>query len=58
MNCRQSYRVIATEESYTSKASFLDNDELPKYGEKPEQWEAGEARVVSYCNFRLYQCRL
>jgi len=24
-------KVIVTEESYTSKASFLDNDELPKY---------------------------
>ena len=29
--------VIFTEESYTSKASFYDRDELPKYGEaKPE----------------------
>lgn len=26
---------IETEESYTSKASFLDNDLLPTYGEKP-----------------------
>lgn len=25
--------VITTEESYTSKASFLDGDDLPKYGE-------------------------
>ena len=25
-------RVILNEESYTSKASFLDNDELPVYG--------------------------
>lgn len=30
-------RFIETEESYSSKASFLDNDELPKYGEKPER---------------------
>ncbi|MBD2606968.1 IS200/IS605 family element transposase accessory protein TnpB [Scytonema hofmannii FACHB-248] len=28
--------VIVTEESYTSKASALDGDELPKYGDKPE----------------------
>ncbi|MGL5061435.1 MAG: RNA-guided endonuclease InsQ/TnpB family protein [Microcoleus sp.] len=34
-----------TEESYTSKASFLDNDELPKFGEKPEQWQSSGKRV-------------
>jgi putative transposase len=34
-----------TEESYTSKASFLDNDSLPKYGEKPEQWQSSGKRV-------------
>ncbi|MBW4480044.1 MAG: transposase [Tolypothrix brevis GSE-NOS-MK-07-07A] len=28
--------VIVTEESYTSKASALDGDELPKYGDKRE----------------------
>ncbi len=27
-------QVIVTEESYTSKASFLDNDPLPRYGER------------------------
>ncbi|AFZ35702.1 transposase, IS605 OrfB family [Stanieria cyanosphaera PCC 7437] len=27
---------VETEESYTSKASFLDGDNLPKYGEKPK----------------------
>ena len=26
---------IETEESYTSKASFLDGDTLPTFGEKP-----------------------
>jgi IS605 OrfB family transposase len=31
-----------TEESYTSKSSFLDNDELPKYGEKPVQEFSGK----------------
>jgi len=34
-----------TEESYTSKASFLDNDELPKYGEKPNEWNSSGKRV-------------
>ena len=34
-----------TEESYTSKASFLDNDVLPKFGEKPEQWQSSGKRV-------------
>jgi putative transposase len=34
-----------TEESYTSKASFLDNDQLPKFGEKPEQWQSSGKRV-------------
>lgn len=29
-------KFVETEESYTSKASFLDNDILPKFGEKPE----------------------
>ena len=26
-------KVIVTEESYTSKASFLDGDDIPTYGE-------------------------
>lgn len=30
----QGIEVIFTEESYTSKASFYDNDPLPKYGDK------------------------
>ncbi len=38
-------QFVETEESYTSKASFLDNDELPKYGEKPEQWQSSGKRV-------------
>ncbi len=32
-------RFVETEESYSSKASFLDNDELPTFGEKPEGWQ-------------------
>jgi IS605 OrfB family transposase len=34
-----------TEEAYTSKASFLDGDSLPKYGEKPKGWRASGERV-------------
>lgn len=36
---------VETEESYTSKASFLDGDILPKFGEKPERWEPSGKRV-------------
>jgi IS605 OrfB family transposase len=36
---------VETEESYTSKASFLDSDELPNFGEKPEQWQPSGRRV-------------
>lgn len=38
-------QFLETEESYTSKASFLDSDVLPKYGEKPESWEPSGKRV-------------
>ena len=34
-----------TEEAYTSKASFLDGDSLPKYGEKPQGWRASGKRI-------------
>lgn len=30
-------QTIVSEESYTSKASFIDNDELPVYGEKTDK---------------------
>lgn len=38
-------RFEETEESYTSKASFLDADELPVYGEKPDSWEPSGKRI-------------
>jgi putative transposase len=38
-------QFIETEESYTSKASFLDSDTLPKYGEKPERWKESGRRI-------------
>ncbi|MGA9382074.1 MAG: transposase [Phormidium sp.] len=34
-----------TEESYTSKASFVDRDFLPVFGEKPEGWKESGRRV-------------
>ncbi|WP_293065931.1 MULTISPECIES: transposase [unclassified Moorena] len=32
-------KLTITEESYTSKASFLDDDPLPTHGEKPSGWK-------------------
>jgi putative transposase len=32
-------KVIITEESYTSQSSYLDRDELPKYGEKKPRFK-------------------
>lgn len=37
--------LTITEEAYTSKASFLDSDSLPKHGEKPEGWKASGKRI-------------
>ena len=38
-------KFVETEESYTSKASFLDDDELPTFGEKPEGLALSNAEV-------------
>ena len=38
-------QFIETEESYTSKASFLDGDYLPTYGEKPRDWKPSGRRT-------------
>lgn len=38
-------QFVETEESYTSKASFLDNDFLPTFGEKPTRWKPTGKRV-------------
>ncbi len=38
-------RFEVTEEAYTSKASFLDGDSLPEYGQKPEGWKASGKRI-------------
>jgi len=37
--------VIVREESYTSKASFLDQDFIPSYGAKPQDWKPSGKRV-------------
>ncbi len=36
---------IETEESYTSLASFLDGENLPIYGEKPNDWKPSGKRI-------------
>ncbi|WP_013322994.1 RNA-guided endonuclease InsQ/TnpB family protein [Gloeothece verrucosa] len=38
-------RFIETEESYTSKASFLDGDIIPVHGAKPEGWKSSGKRT-------------
>lgn len=38
-------KFVETEESYSSKASFVDNDSLPTFGAKPEGWQASGKRV-------------
>ena len=49
---RDGIRFIETEESYTSKASFLDADELPTFGAKPEGWKESGRSVKRrlYCS--------
>lgn len=38
-------QFVETEESYTSKASFVDRDEIPTFGAKPEGWQASGKRT-------------
>lgn len=38
-------KFVETEESYTSKASFVDNNFLPKFDEKLEGWKSSGKRV-------------
>ena len=38
-------RFVETEESYTSKASFLDSDLPPIFGAKPEGWQPSGKRI-------------
>ncbi|MFS8878473.1 RNA-guided endonuclease InsQ/TnpB family protein [Synechococcus sp. H55.10] len=44
--CQQyGIEFIEVDEAYSSQASFLDGDELPNYGEKPDGWQASGKRV-------------
>ena len=36
---------VEVDEAYSSQASFLDGDELPNVGEKPDGWQASGKRV-------------
>jgi hypothetical protein len=38
-------QFVETEESYTSKTSFLDGDYLPTIGEKPQDWKPSGKRT-------------
>ncbi|MBM0745010.1 transposase (plasmid) [Phormidium sp. CLA17] len=38
-------QFVETEESYTSKASFIDRDFLPTIGAKPDEWKESGRRV-------------
>jgi IS605 OrfB family transposase len=40
---------VETEESYTSKSSYLDRDLLPTFGEKSERWQPSGKRVTRGC---------
>jgi transposase len=37
-------QFVETEESYTSRSSFLDGDNIPVFGEKPEGWQPSGKR--------------
>ncbi len=50
--CQQyGIKFVETEESYSSKASFVERDFLPTFGEKPEGWKASGKRLKR----RLYR---
>ena len=38
---------VEVNEAYTSKASFLDGDFIPKYGKKPENWKPSGKRIAT-----------
>ncbi len=61
---------IETEESYTSQASFLDDDFLPTFGAKPSPpvsppvggtkggGKASQTPIISLCQWQFNQCGL
>ena len=53
------FQFVETEEFYTSQSSFLDNDVLPKYGEKPDNLETksfGHAFLRNATQTRFMSC--
>ncbi len=38
-------RFVETEESYSSQASFVDDDPVPTYGAKPDNWTPSGKRI-------------
>jgi putative transposase len=42
-------QFVETEESYTSKASFLDSDSLPKHGENPSGGKNQAEDLLAAC---------
>ena len=46
---REGISVIEQEESYTSKASFLDGDEIPSFGQAPEDIKFSGIRGPNKC---------
>jgi putative transposase len=47
-------KVILTEEAYTSKASALDNDLLPKYGKKAPEFSGKRVKRGLYRTSKDY----
>ncbi len=49
---------LEVNEAYTSKASFLDGDFIPKYGEKPVNWKPSGKRIATklYCTAKNWIC--
>lgn len=60
--CEYGVTVVRNEESYTSKASFLDSDDIPVYVEGDEKktsffWKTYSKRLVSYIRWNCIECR-
>ena len=47
---------IEQEESYTSKASFLDNDYIPVYGEENDKYEFSAKKSKNFSDTILSYC--
>ena len=40
-------KMVEVNEAYTSKASFLDDDFIPEYGNKPKNWKPSGRRIAT-----------